>query len=407
MHGRKYKVASGPAYPIVYTGSNKPTIAKANPNDREKYYRDPAVRLSKHDLDNFVGKPVFIEHNTKGDPVGVVSQTRLMDDGGMYTALHIFDDATDQYGNNVYQQVKTGKLKGMSVGYIPTKTGTRNYNRCEEISLVREPFFKGAEIRVAASNEINQELIFKIEMSENTVSTTQSVVDPVPVPENKEAVEVMKMGDETLQAVLRENVELKRIEAERAPLLKKLKTEKDEREKAALELRLENGKKYGEMSADIYVKNNPDKEFNRARYTEVAAMAWGEKTDDLDLFRAVAASNMEHHQKVLVEYNVLKTNADNNMKAIKASRTPVQNTQSAPATTQDFNSVFKLKATEEEIKVYGLDRRNLPPICASKIPLEIPNNGARIRPLGEGGMRITQPQLFNFMRKEFNKRPRE
>ena len=149
-------------------------------HDRQRFYNDPAIKLSDENLDEFngtEGAPVCVEHDTK-DVVGVVHHTWIGD--GDNRALKMIGkiDKHSQRGKQIISDIKAGKLKGLSVGYgadlvTNQQSGITALNgkRFREISLVAEPFFENcnlssyveasANANSAQQKKVRSNLVFK------------------------------------------------------------------------------------------------------------------------------------------------------------------------------------------------------------------------------------------------------
>lgn len=211
----QFFVFAGRAYPKVWKGDNPTDTVRARVEDREAFYRDPAVVLSDANLDAFNGgekTPLCLEHNSKRE-VGYVHHSWIGD--GDHRALKIigriplFDRSGHPINRDVVEDIKAGKYAGLSVGYGNSLAAQNNgttkvrAKTFREISLVSEPFFdncKLSSVRVTASKEgtKNPEYLAttdndyfqlgEIQMSETTQENNkqqqqQHEADPVPAEE--------------------------------------------------------------------------------------------------------------------------------------------------------------------------------------------------------------------------------
>jgi hypothetical protein len=152
---RPYRVIKGIAYPHLIRGKNKTNVIKANIYDREEYYYDDAIRLSEDDIKTFknlVGQPICVEHNT-GLDVGTITHSWTDAEGKLRFMGRVYLD-TDA-GKIADAAIKSGELKGISVGYTPhvnRETMKVSGKTFKEVSLCRQGFFPGARIEVTASD---------------------------------------------------------------------------------------------------------------------------------------------------------------------------------------------------------------------------------------------------------------
>ena len=147
---RKYKVIYGISYPNLHHEGDQPIKISSNAQNREEFYNDPAIRLSSQDCEYFKNKDICLEHN-ENDKVGVITDAWKDSDNHMRMTARIFVDTPR--GELIYDNVKCGKLKGLSVGYsVPIDHNDEIiYKNCKEISLCENPFFNGAEVKITAS----------------------------------------------------------------------------------------------------------------------------------------------------------------------------------------------------------------------------------------------------------------
>lgn len=143
----------------VARGKNNPDERMKN---RETYYNDPVVRLSRDDLDEIEGAqgaPLCYKHRRE-DVVGSTHHTYLVGDKMQIIARIPLNDR----GKRVLEEIKEGKLRGFSVKYNNEwrrdDDAVLAGKQFEEISLVEEPFFEGCDLSswvVADSKEEQQQ----------------------------------------------------------------------------------------------------------------------------------------------------------------------------------------------------------------------------------------------------------
>lgn len=165
-------VFSGRAYPEIVQGKNSTKIVTSKIDDRSSFYNDPAIKLSEENMDEFngtEGMPICVEHNVK-DVVGTIHHTWLGDGDKKALKITAQIDKRTKRGKEIIEDIKCGRLKGLSVGYGADlvsnwKTGITQLNskKFREISLVREPFFENCHLSwsVSASKEEEENLAFK------------------------------------------------------------------------------------------------------------------------------------------------------------------------------------------------------------------------------------------------------
>jgi len=255
MGSRKYKLITGVCYTDLYKDADQPRKVKYLPNDRENFYRDDAVRLSHKDVSEFRARPIMLEHGfdledirerfgvvDTSQPVGEVFQSSVDSDGYMRISARIFVDTPA--GEKIYKAVESGDLRGLSVGYRPQFkdhiSGEIDYKLFDEVSLCKQPFFEGAQVSVTASNlqsEQGKNFWFQI-MSEQTEQATPATATPVP--ENKEARELLRNTDSIAQELAQKEAQIKELMekiAKQEPLANAELQRREEEERKAEEER--------------------------------------------------------------------------------------------------------------------------------------------------------------------------
>ncbi len=148
----------GKAYPGILRGENPTKKITSNPFSKDIYH-DPAVKLSDRDMRDFKSFnnfPICYEHK-KHDVVGEISHAYV--DENDKRALIVYGGIPPtKRGKEVVEEIKSGKLKGLSVSYhadIDASGGSYSLREKlpREISLTADPFFKGCNLllNVAAS----------------------------------------------------------------------------------------------------------------------------------------------------------------------------------------------------------------------------------------------------------------
>lgn len=155
----QYAIVTGKAYPSVMQGENPTRVIQSALNDREAFYRDPAIKLTTSDLDALdgaEGAPMCVEHN-RGDVVGSVHHTFIDGDDPQKGWKIMARIPLNERGRKVVADIKAGKLNGFSVGYgnsidsSPSGINKLDFKEFREISLVNEPFFDGCNLSVSVT----------------------------------------------------------------------------------------------------------------------------------------------------------------------------------------------------------------------------------------------------------------
>jgi len=242
MSSRPYRIVSGVSYPRLYVGANQPrTINTEIDAESREYYHDESVKLNGEDVKGFVGKPICLEH----DPdvrVGQITAAWQDRENHMRITARIFTDTPE--GLETFERINNGDLRGFSVGYDvkchndrPNEIIGKHFN---EVSVCQEPFFQGAGITVAASNQSakkdyksgdgNRVLNFKI-MAEQK-NTDEEQQQKVPLDQtNKDSSEIARVHDEVLRA--NEAMKAKLEALEKAQVEKDAQLERFQQEKQA------------------------------------------------------------------------------------------------------------------------------------------------------------------------------
>ena len=157
-NSRPFYQFSGPAYPQILRGDNPTREVRADLEDRNEFYYDSAIQLCEADLERFVsldGKPLCYEHDNE-DEIGYIHHAWVDASQELRIMGRIYIDTPR--GREIAQNVKNGHFRGLSVGYqTPIETNymsgknTLLSKQFREISLCKEPFFRGCDISVTAS----------------------------------------------------------------------------------------------------------------------------------------------------------------------------------------------------------------------------------------------------------------
>jgi hypothetical protein len=199
---RPYRLIYGKSYPRVFVGERQPTHISSDLSDPDSYYHDDALKLASGDVGRFVGKPLCFEHD-KNNHVGKITAAWVDTEGNMRITGHVYTDTKE--GTELFKEINCGKRKGLSVGYGVL----RNFGKdIQEISIVDEPFFEGAEIKITASttNNPNYKSNLAKESKNFVLELMAEELDKV----NKEGSELMKHHDD----VLKKNEDLQKRLAE-------------------------------------------------------------------------------------------------------------------------------------------------------------------------------------------------
>lgn len=201
---RPYRIIQGICYPHLISGSNKTKKITANLNDPHSFYYDESIRLSEDDLNNFKSKPICWEHD-QSHVIGEISSVWKDNDGKMRMTGRIYTDTKE--GVEMFENINNRSANSLSVGYSVKFDDNKNVEKkvYSEISVCREPFFKGAEISIAASdkkkyitNQSKDSFVFQI-MAEANISPPLDAV-------SKDSSELARVHDD----LLRKNEELQK-----------------------------------------------------------------------------------------------------------------------------------------------------------------------------------------------------
>jgi hypothetical protein len=398
----------GTFYTKPFLGKDQPTRVKSDLSNPHSYYHDDAIRLTPDDAKNFVGKPILIEHGKDrehGDtPVGEIVKAWM--DGQNKLVMHgrVFVDTP--YNRKIYQDIKNGHLRGLSVGYNnkwkDMRTNEIDYKVFNEISLVKKPFFEGSEVSVAASqkslsdstekkNYFFLEITAMADTQQDNTATTPKPDAPQPIPENNEAVELLKNSEELSKTVEQKNKEMEEMRAKLAAFeaqqeeLKAFRAEKAKREAEAREKKLKEADEYIKSMTEFYKKQNgADAELPK-EFVETMRNSWAVAAQNAEAAKTVdvMASMMgyfkeqaERNERERVEKEELKKQiklTSDKLGSVNASyqavTKPVDNSEKAEATRETssgFNSLFHFpRPSAAEIKLYGLDENEYGSVTAS------------------------------------------
>lgn len=185
MMNRPYRLFHGVAYPNLFLGENQPTKIQAN---MHHLYHDPSVRLSPKEVNEFIGKPICVEHERELD-VGKIVAAWQDSQGDMRVDFHVYTD--NNAGRLVCSRYDAGELGELSVGYEFAREGDEVQEKfIKEVSLCKEGFFDGARVSVAASKsnyKNNSVVLFKVTAAMSEIS--------------KDAAELLRRNDEMTKRV--------------------------------------------------------------------------------------------------------------------------------------------------------------------------------------------------------------
>lgn len=213
MH-RPYRIIGGVSYPQLADSKSQTKFIAATTDfgDREDYYHDEAIRLNDEEIKEFVGKPICFEHDTS-EEFGVVSAAWKGSNGEMRFQARIYTDTPE--GQEFFNDIDHGKNRGVSVGYSVSLSDDNRVTRKDirELTICKEPFFSGAEVRVAASNGKNYNnsktkfLLLKFSKMETPVAAAPLTQT------NQDANELAKIHDQMLRENEAMREKLKALEA--------------------------------------------------------------------------------------------------------------------------------------------------------------------------------------------------
>lgn len=254
---KDYYIVRGRAYPSVIRGSN-PTdrIDHDSLTSRQKLYHHPAVKLSDDDLDKFNGTegyPLCIEHKPH-KVVGRVHHAWIGE--GKDRALEIIGriSTKTELGRKTVAKIQAKKYRGFSVSYgagiedAGKGTAKLNDKMFREISICKEPFFSGCDIKLgiaASKNETyKSDTKFYVELiaSENISMSDQAASQP---PASQDG-ELLKQADSLKEQVNEAQARVAELEKER-------------REKAELQEKLAKYEKYIKAEEEAYAKEQMPK----------------------------------------------------------------------------------------------------------------------------------------------------
>ncbi len=155
--GRPARLLTGLAYPKMLTDEQSAAagdvISGGSVQSYDEFYHDPAVRLSRADVEGQMrGKPICLEHDT-GRVVGHITDKWVRGSALRINAA-IYRDAVDKDGANVCDRVDSGDLTGLSIQYGLDRRGMQIKSKTVlEVSLCKEPFFDGAYVDMIAASK--------------------------------------------------------------------------------------------------------------------------------------------------------------------------------------------------------------------------------------------------------------
>jgi 6-pyruvoyl-tetrahydropterin synthase len=393
MSNKRYRLISGIAYPDLYQGKNQPIKISSSLSDPQKYYKDKALRLADGDCHEYIGKPIYVEHKTHKPSVGTIVDAWKDTDGHMRILARIYVETRRE--KKKWNRIESGDLNSLSVGYsVPLNAHGERIQKChKEISLCRQPFFYGAEIKITAnqnSQYINNisgaegNFFFKIMTDANpqqtpivvpTATTTAPTATAAPPPpmmmEKKDGAEMMLQYD----SLLKRMDEMKKQLDQKAEVEKQLQNyqerEKEARKKFAEERKpvLENFLKetkelYGKDLPEDYVKSmqlafmSPERESSTAVIvaSQQAYRAQRDKAAELETKLNQLTEKMKkfEEQQPFYEAHVKRTNERLALVTSPAAAAPAATevTVNASGGGKKFYDLFE--PSEDERKLYEM-----------------------------------------------------
>lgn len=195
---RPYRLISGLAYPKLERAATQATAISSDLEDPNSFYYDPSLKLSEKDMNQFVGKPICVEHKKELD-VGKITAVWKDAKGNMRMNARIYTDNATQ--DIINDRIDRKLLEGLSVGYESAiENGHVVAKTANEISLCKRGFFPDASVCVAANSEKRYyknsgSICFKIQ----TMASENSTVPAVPDAGQKDAMELVRLHDEQLK----------------------------------------------------------------------------------------------------------------------------------------------------------------------------------------------------------------
>lgn len=153
MSERPYRIIGGVSYPNLANAKQQTKFIGATINDETRdHYHDEAIRLNDEEVKHFIGKPICFEHDPSVE-YGKVSSAWKGSKGEMRFQARIYTDTEE--GRKFFEDIDRGENRGVSVGYSVALSDDNSYvvdKHIRELTICKEPFFTGAEVRVAASS---------------------------------------------------------------------------------------------------------------------------------------------------------------------------------------------------------------------------------------------------------------
>lgn len=150
---RPYRKFEGVCYPNVLRGKSFSQEVRASLSDPHDFYHDEAIKLRDGDVSSFIGQNICVEHDVDF-VVGTISDAWVDSQGHMRATGRVYTDS--QEGRELFDAITSGDMRSLSVNYtVPMDKNnvTYGYKVPRELSVVKDPFFDGAEICVAASSK--------------------------------------------------------------------------------------------------------------------------------------------------------------------------------------------------------------------------------------------------------------
>lgn len=405
---RPYKVINGVSYPNLYNGPKKKVTA--NLSDPHEFYHDDGIRLADENLEDFVGKPICVEHDVTAS-VGEITAAWRDTDGKMRITGRIYVDSED--GRQLYDRVNRGDMKGLSVGYGVSmgSDGSVVKKNCQEISLCREPFFEGAQVAVCATGnekyKTNEKgkIVFRIMASEtNSAAATAAVpLDSV----NKDASELARAHDELLKKSERDAAELKQLREEREQQLARYAESRKPQLKEVLDLTDQQYKE--EKGPDAKISDNYRESIERvflnpageheAAVITASAMTWKKARDQKIAMEARMKELEAKNNQMIAEQTHVKASLERINSITAADSVKSVDVAASSAAPLTASNIFQVRASERERNLYRENYgRDLPvSVTASSAQASAPTIPTHSHVgLLQHSLRNSAPHMFAF-----------
>lgn len=354
----------GIAYNVALKERRTTRCSAPHDSDPEVFYMDEAIRWTQDELRNINlrGKPICIEHDP-GKRAGTILEHWVDERGDFRLVARI--DASTREGRAIVEAIDSGRMRGLSVGYInqmDPRTGRVTAKEFEEISLCETPHFSGCGVAVRASkkspykySQIPWVAVHASTMSSNNEDSSSMEIDGQQQQQHDHKELVRQVGTkaaelqatkEELEHARKELARFRAAEEQRKAQEEKLRQEYAERQRQVLpEIQAyykENYEADGKPMPEEFAKEIEQMALDPqgAHHTKVAVMA-SKRSKDYKQQIADLQAKVNELQGVIEASRAAMSDQQDVERAVKASKHFSGESASASSSSQGLDDIME------------------------------------------------------------------